>query len=110
VGDEEPSHSVNHEAHRPAGAPRNGTAAQPSHRYEVGPGFEIAIRAALNRPVEVTVVKDGEGEKPPRKSGDSDHRHETAEKRLEAVERALLMLVDHMKNIEDEIARGKRPA
>ena len=89
------------------GGPNGPSSVQESGtRYEVGPGFEIAIRAALNRPVEVNVRNEGDGSRRPEKSGDHDHRHDAIEKRLDAIERALFIVVDHLKRIDESRAPG----
>lgn len=73
-------------------------------RYVAGPGFELAIRATLARPLQVEIKGGGEDPKKQPKAADQDHRHETLEKRLDSIERALLMVVDQMKRIDEKLA------
>src|SRR5258706_16318634 len=101
VGEENPSDPVEHSGGTSQPGPKNGSSAGSSHRYEVGPGFEIAVRSDAANPVAFTLRKEGDGDRPPSKSGGSDHRFESIEKRLESLERALLLVVDQMKRIED---------
>lgn len=107
MGEENPSQSDNQATGQAPNAPETARAQGPTTRYEVGPGFEIAIRAALNHPVEVNLKKGGEGGTPAMRSGDRDHRHETIEKRLDAIERALFIMVDQLKRIDDQLAAGR---
>lgn len=73
-------------------------------RYVAGPGFELAIRATLARPLEVEIKGGGEEPKKQPRAADHDHRHEMLEKRLDSIERALLMMVDQMKRIDEKLA------
>lgn len=107
VGEEIPSESDRQATGQVPNAPEAGSAQGSTTRYEVGPGFEIAIRAALNHPVEVNLKNGGEGAKPPLRSGDQNHRHVTIEKRLDAIERALFIMVDQLKRIDDQLASGR---
>ena len=79
-----------------------------STRYEVGPGFELAIRAALNHPIEVHVKGEEKSPGPTTPAEDSDHRRGTLEQRLDSVERALFLIVDHLKSIDDHISELRR--
>jgi hypothetical protein len=72
-------------------------------RYDVGPGFEIAIRAALNKPLEIHVKKDDKDPQHEAPSADHEHRHDVLEQRLDAVERALFIIVDQLKSIDKQI-------
>lgn len=89
-----------HSNHKHESAPESPGEA----RYVAGPGFELAIRATLARPLEVEIKGSGEDPKKQRKAADHDHRHETLEKRLDSIERALLMVVDQMKRIDEKLA------
>src|SRR5882672_10714827 len=60
--------------------------------YVAGPGFELAIRATFAHPLEVEVKGTGADSKDNRRNADRDHRHEVLERRLEALERAILMV------------------
>ena len=79
-----------------------------STRYEVGPGFEIAIRAALNKPLEVHVKADDKEPQRQAPSADHAHRHDVLEQRLDAVERALLIIVDQLKSIDKHVSELNR--
>jgi hypothetical protein len=89
------------------GQPENQLEAQ-STRYEVGPGFEIAIRAALNKPLEVHLKADDKGPQRQAPSADHEHRHDVLEQRLDAVERALFIIVDQLKSIDKHIGELNR--
>lgn len=77
-------------------------------RYDVGPGFEIAIRAALNKPLEVHVRQDDKDPQRETPSADHEHRHDVLEQRLDAVERALFIIVDQLKSIDKHIGELNR--
>ncbi len=108
MGENGPSNAVDAGGNHGTDGAQNGRGQSAGTRYEVGPGFEIAIRSALNRPVDVQVKNEGNPQKPPQRSGDLDHRHETIEKRLDAIERALFIMVDQLKRIDDQVAAVAR--
>jgi len=100
--DEGPSNTTSPNSQGASSGSKNGAPEAAQARYDVGPGFEIAIRANTDRPVEVTVT--GDGARPPRKNADGDHQHDAVEKRLDAIERSILLLADHMKKIDDRLS------
>lgn len=110
MGEDGPSNSVS-----PKGpGPFNGSAGRApddrSAHYEVGPGFEIAIRPATDRPVEVTLRSERGGAPPPKKGPDAHHRHDSVEKRLDAIERSILLLAEHMQRLDERLSAGARAA
>jgi hypothetical protein len=104
VAGDHPSEAMNPSDNKSMSGAQNAPSGET--RYEVGPGFEIAIRAALGRTVEMHVKPDGEPTKPAPRSGDLDHRHESVERRLDSIERALFIIVDQLKRIDDQLAAG----
>ena len=105
VGNEDPSNRVNQGDETPPAEPKNGHHDSGNHRYEVGPGFEIAVRSELANPVQLTINKEEEASRAQPKGGTPDHRHGEIEKRLDSIERALLLMVDQMKRIEDRLSK-----
>jgi hypothetical protein len=105
VEDEDPSNRVGQGDETPTAGPKNGHGEAGSHRYEVGPGFEIAVRSEVGNPVQLTIKKDEEGGRGPPKGASADHRIGEIEKRLASIERSLLTLVDQMKRIEDRLPK-----
>ncbi len=94
-------------------APVNGQAPkapqEAAARYDVGPGFEIAIRSDADRPLEVTLKGEREGGRPPTKGGEADHRHDSVEKRLDAIERSILLLAQHIQRLDERLSGGTGP-
>ena len=86
----------------------SGKAEAHETRYEVGPGFEIAVRAALNRPLEMNIDGDDKNPQHQPPSADRAHRHDVLERRLDSVERALLIIVDQLKRIDAHLAAHNR--
>ena len=82
---------------------------EPGTHYEVGPGFEIAIRSRADRPLEVTLKGERDGDPPPKKDRASDHRQDSAEKRLDAVERSILLLAQHIQRLDERLSGGSQP-
>jgi hypothetical protein len=105
VGDEDPSNRVGQGDETPTAGPKNGHSEAGTHRYDVGPGFEIAVRSDIANPVQLTIKKDDEGGRGPPKGASAEHRLGEIEKRLDSIERALLTLVDQMKRIEDRLPK-----
>ncbi len=110
MGEEGPSNSVSPNGQGPVNGSKEKASQGPSAHYEVGPGFEIAIRASAGRPVEVTLKGERDGATPPKKGGDADHRHDSVEKRLDAIERSILLLADHMQRLDERLSGGARGA
>ena len=61
-----------------------------AHRYDVGPGFEIAVRGEGKHGVEVSVTKDADGE----------HRHGSINRRLESLEQSVAELAARLAKVE----------
>jgi hypothetical protein len=91
-----------------SGAPTKGAHDASAH-YEVGPGFEIAIRSGADRPLEVTLKGERGGEHPPKKRADAGERKDTVERRLDAIERSILLLAQHMQELDERLSRGPPP-
>ncbi len=70
--------------------PKNGVPDAPQHRYEVGPGFEIAVRGETKHPVEVSLTKDG----------DKEHRQAALDRRVEALEATVRELAARLAKFE----------
>ena len=84
----------------PPAAPQNGPSEQGSHRYEVGPGFEIAVRGETKHPVEVNLSKDG----------DKEHRHSAVERRMEALEGTVRELAARLAKVEGALQEPSKTA
>lgn len=97
--------------HKAEGNSQEAASKPSATQYFTGPGFELAVRSVLGKSVQISVAHEGG---PPRKaprSADEDHRHELLEQRLDSIERALFIIVDQLKRIDDHIARIEtRPA
>lgn len=110
VGEEGPSNSVSPNGQGSVNGSKEKAPRGPLAHYEVGPGFEIAIRAAPGKPVEVTLKGEQDGAPPPKGRGGTNHRHDSVEKRLDAIERSILLLADHMQRVDERLSAGGRVA
>ena len=90
MGDDGPSDPANQDQSQAPTPPQGEKGSSGQHRYEVGPGFEIAVRGEQKHPVEVNVSKDG----------DSEHRHAAVDRRLEHVERSVGELAARLAQVE----------
>ena len=90
--EDEPSNPIKSGDETSAPAPTNGAPATKDHRYDVGPGFEIAVRGESKHPVELSLSKEA----------DSEHRHAAADRRLEALERSVADLARRLEQVEGE--------
>ena len=70
--------------------PKNGAAEGNAHRYEVGPGFEIAVRGEGKHGVEFSVSKEG----------DLEHRHGAVNRRLDSLEQTVADLAARLARVE----------
>jgi len=104
VGEEGPSNSVSPNGQGPVNGSRGKTPQDPAAHYEVGPGFEIAIRADAGRPVQVTLKGERGGAAPPGKGGDAGHRHDATDQRLDAIERSIFLLAQHMQRLDERLS------
>ena len=100
MGEDEPSTPTKGGDETPAAAPKNGAAGTKDHRYDVGPGFEIAVRAESKHPVELSVSKDA----------DTEHRHAAADRRLEALERTVADLSKRLAEVEADSKAVRKTA
>jgi hypothetical protein len=90
-------------------APASRTEKRGAH-YVAGPGFELAIRATLAHPLKVEVRGSAQDPKDRSGNADKDHRHESLERRVDALEKAVLMLADELQRLSRTIAElGKAP-
>ena len=74
----------------PPPGPKDGAFEASQHRYEVGPGFEIAVRGETKHPVEMSLSKDG----------DKEHRHAALDRRVEALEATVRELAGRLAKVE----------
>lgn len=80
-------------------AAKNGVPGDHAHRYEVGPGFEIAVRSEGKHGVEVHVAKDA----------DHDHKHTAVNRRLESLEHSVAELSKRLQAVESEVRIVRKP-
>src|SRR6266545_924508 len=72
--------------------------------YVAGPGFEMAIRATLSHPLEVDVKGSGQESKDRPRDADREHKHDSLERRLDSLEKAMLMVVDQLQRIDRKLS------
>jgi hypothetical protein len=89
----------NGEGTPPAG-PKAAAPEGAQHRYEVGPGFEIALRAEAKHPVEVNLSKDG----------DKEHRHAEMDRRVQALEGTVRELAARLAKVEGAVQEPSKTA
>lgn len=88
--DEPPNNPIDHEAPQGPAPAKNGDRGAGDHRYEVGPGFEIAVRGEAKHPVEVNLTKDS----------DHERRHGHLERRVEELEQTVRELAARLARAE----------
>lgn len=92
--DDTPSTPTKNGEGNPPSPQKNGGA--DAHRYDVGPGFEIAVRSEGKHGVEVNLTKDA----------DAEHRHLGLTRRIDTLERTVADLEYRLSKVES----AARPA
>ena len=95
-----PSNPTKNGEGTPPATPKGGAEEGAQHRYDVGPGFEIAVRGETKHPVEVNLSKDG----------DKEHRHALLDKRVEALEATVRELAARLTKVESSAHEPRKTA
>lgn len=102
--EEGPSNTVRPNGSEPRTAPPKTSGNEGTTRYEVGPGFEIALRSGANRTLEVTLNGETPGGPSPTRRGGAHGPDREAEKRMDAIERSILILAQHMQKLDERLS------